>query len=108
MRLCEQRPMPIRPSNSYCVLFDGSRFRPDEEEFLEAITAYRQRYRRRYPTWCEVLYVLLCLGYRKVAAPVPFDQGLPEEAVAGGLRVPPEVLLGQLPAESRPQQRASA
>ncbi len=100
--------MPIRPSNSYCVLFDGTRFRPDEEEFLEAITAYRQRYRRRYPTWCEALYVLLCLGYRKVAAAVPFDQGLPEEAVVGGPRVSPAVLLGQVSEGSRSQQRASA
>ncbi|MCS7022320.1 MAG: hypothetical protein NZU63_10890 [Gemmataceae bacterium] len=60
----------LLPSNAYDENFTGSGYRPDEEEFLRAMALYQKRQGRRYPTWCEVLYVLHCLGYRKVAPAV--------------------------------------
>lgn len=61
---------PTAPSNAYDQSFDGGEYRAEEEEFLRAMALYQKRSGRRYPTWCEVLYVAKCLGYRKVAAPV--------------------------------------
>lgn len=40
-----------------------------EVEFSKALEAYRRQRNRPFPTNREVLYVLLTLGYRKVAAP---------------------------------------
>lgn len=36
-----------------------------ETEFLAAVAAYQKRHRRKFPTACEYLRVLLALGYRK-------------------------------------------
>jgi hypothetical protein len=36
-----------------------------ELEFIEAIQAYKQKSGRKFPTWSEVLEVLLSLGYEK-------------------------------------------
>jgi hypothetical protein len=47
------------------------------------MAAYQKRFRRRYPTWREVLHILRCLGYRKVAESVPVDQLLPSSAEEG-------------------------
>ena len=38
-----------------------------EQEFLQAMQAYKQRSGRLFPTWSEVLEVLQGLGYEKVA-----------------------------------------
>ena len=38
-----------------------------EQEFLQAMQAYKQRSGRMFPTWSEVLEVLQGLGYEKVA-----------------------------------------
>jgi len=43
---------------------------PDEFEFLKAVERFQRLYQRRYPTWREVLFVVRCLGYRKVARAV--------------------------------------
>lgn len=40
-----------------------------ELEFSKALEEYRRKRHRAFPTNREVLYVLLTLGYRKVAAP---------------------------------------
>src|SRR5262245_4368030 len=41
----------------------------DEEiAFMKAMDQYKRDNRRPFPTWSEVLEVLLALGYRKVAA----------------------------------------
>lgn len=40
-----------------------------EVEFSKALEAYRRQRRRPFPTNREILYVLLTLGYRKVAPP---------------------------------------
>jgi hypothetical protein len=66
---------PLKPSNAYGRNFQGGEYRAEEEEFLRAMALYQKRQGRRFPTWCEVLYVLHCLGYRKVAAAVePLDE----------------------------------
>ena len=41
----------------------GTEYTPEQLEFLRAIDQLKQR--RPFPTWCEVLDVLLALGYRK-------------------------------------------
>lgn len=51
--------------------FPGSNVSVEELEFLRAIERYQRKYRRRYPSWREVLGVLRSLGYRKVAEAVP-------------------------------------
>jgi hypothetical protein len=39
-----------------------------ELEFMQAMQEYKQRSGRMFPTWSEVLEVLVSLGYVKVAA----------------------------------------
>ena len=41
-----------------------------EVEFMRAMDEYKRRSGRQFPTWSEVLEVMHCLGYRKVAEPV--------------------------------------
>lgn len=38
-------------------------------EFIQAINEYKAVNNRPFPTWTEVLDILLALGYRKVAEP---------------------------------------
>lgn len=64
---------------TYSENFQGSDYSTEEWEFIRAVAAYQTRWRRRYPSWREVLFVLKCLGYRKVAAPQPFEDPLPGE-----------------------------
>lgn len=52
----------------------GSDVTPEELEFLKAIERYQRTFERRYPSWREVLFVAHCLGYRKVAPPVPIPR----------------------------------
>ncbi|MFM7058217.1 MAG: hypothetical protein ACKO2P_14965 [Planctomycetota bacterium] len=40
-----------------------------EVEFMRAMDDYKRRSGRPFPTWSEVLEVVLSLGYRKVAEP---------------------------------------
>lgn len=69
---------------TYSLHFDGSAFTPDETEFLLAMLAYQKRFRRRYPTWREVLFVACCLGYRKVAPPRAIGEPEPTEPTFPG------------------------
>ena len=48
----------------------------DEIEFMRAMDQYKRANQRPFPTWSEVLEVLLALGYRKVAGagPLPGHQ----------------------------------
>jgi hypothetical protein len=62
---------------SYSPHFDGGDMTAEQVEFLLAMAAYQKRYGRRYPTWLEVLHVLHCLGYRKVADADAVTQPLP-------------------------------
>ncbi len=63
--------------SSYSLYFDGSDMTSDDTEFLLAIAAYQKRFRRRYPTWREVLFVARSLGYRKVAPAAAVDHPKP-------------------------------
>ena len=65
--------------STYSENFQGSSITDEEWEFIKAVAAYQKRWNRRYPSWREVLHVLRCLGYRKVAAPQPFADPLPGE-----------------------------
>ena len=64
---------------TYSEMFQGCDYSAEEWDFIRAMAAYQKRWRRRYPSYREVLYVLKSLGYRKVAAPVPFEEMLPAE-----------------------------
>jgi hypothetical protein len=59
--------------STYAENFQGGNITADEWDFIKAIAAYQKRWNRRYPSWREVLHIALCLGYRKVAEPVPID-----------------------------------
>ncbi|MFN9720224.1 MAG: hypothetical protein ACK58L_16110 [Planctomycetota bacterium] len=41
----------------------------NEIEFMRAMDDYKRKSGRPFPTWSEVLEVLMSLGYRKVADP---------------------------------------
>ena len=41
----------------------------DQFELVQAINEYKRVNKRPFPTWTEVLDILLALGYRKVAEP---------------------------------------
>ncbi len=45
--------------------FPGADLTADEWEFLQAIEAYKRKFRRRFPSWREAFAVLHTLGYRK-------------------------------------------
>ncbi len=47
---------------------NDSPYTHDETEFMLAMDQYKRDNRRPYPTWHEVLLVLISLGYRKVEA----------------------------------------
>jgi hypothetical protein len=53
-------------------MFPGWELTPAEVEFGKAMERYQTHFRRRYPAWSEVLFVLYCLGYRRIAAPEDF------------------------------------
>ena len=44
-------------------------YKDDEIEFMKAMDEYKRRSGRQFPTWSEVLEVLVSLGYRRVAEP---------------------------------------
>jgi hypothetical protein len=69
---------------SYSTHYDGAAMTDDDTEFLRAIAAYQKRFGRRYPTWLEVLTVVRCLGYRKVAEPVPLAEPQPPRVAPPG------------------------
>lgn len=48
----------------------------EEIDFMRAMDQYKRTNRRPFPTWSEVLEVLLSLGYRKTAEAKPLP-GLP-------------------------------
>ena len=48
----------------------------DEIDFMKAMDLYKRSNRRPFPTWSEVLEVLLSLGYRKTEAATALP-GLP-------------------------------
>jgi len=73
------RRVPIEVAHE----FPGSEIGGDVLEFLKAIEAYKRRYRRRFPAWSEVLFVLRQLGYAKVHATPPEIVSTPAELELG-------------------------
>jgi len=51
---------------------------PDQMEFLRAMNEFKVRYRKPFPTWREVLAVLLSLGYEKTGEPRSIDEVISE------------------------------
>jgi hypothetical protein len=51
-------------------------YNDDEIEFMKAMDMYKRANRRPFPTWSEVLEVLIALGYRRVEKPTALP-GLP-------------------------------
>ena len=48
-------------------------YREDEIEFMRAMDDYKRNCGRPFPTWSEVLEVVISLGYRKVEEPTSID-----------------------------------
>lgn len=44
-----------------------------EVEFMKAMDDYKRKSGRPFPTWSEVLEVIISLGYRKVAEPTEME-----------------------------------
>jgi hypothetical protein len=70
------RPGPQRPASGPEEIFPGHDYSDDEREFLVAMERYKRERRRPFPTWREVLVVLLSLGYRRVAKGMTNDECL--------------------------------
>lgn len=45
----------------------------NEVEFMRAMDDYKRKSGRPFPTWSEVLEVLISLGYRKIAEPATME-----------------------------------
>jgi hypothetical protein len=59
--------------------FPGAALTPEQIEFGAAMERYMRLRNRRYPTWHEVLEVLLALGYRRVVTTPPKEPRPPSE-----------------------------
>lgn len=81
--------------------FPGSDVTAAEWEFLQAVTQYQQRHRRRYPSWREVLHIVHSLGYRKVAP----ETSLPRPPLGSPVS-PPSVPEESEPCPSCPDSKA--
>lgn len=57
----------------------------EETAFMKAIERYKRENRRPFPTWSEILEILMSLGYRKVA-----DEGPLPGKKSKGADVPPK------------------
>ena len=60
-------PRPARPMTDPIPTGPGltADLSGDEGELMQAMEAYKQRSGRMFPTWSEVLEILVELGYRK-------------------------------------------
>ena len=74
------RAAPSRLVSGPDTDFPGSDYSDEEREFLMAMESYKRRNHRPFPTWREVLHIVYCLGYRRVAEP--------REPLSPGSRVP--------------------
>jgi hypothetical protein len=54
-----------------CNVAIGSTYTEMELDFLKAVDAYKRNNQRPFPSWSEVLAILISLGYRRVAEPTP-------------------------------------
>ena len=58
------RPRPVEHGID-SQIYPGAEYTPDEIEFMLAMDRYKRDNKRPFPTWHEVLQVLLSLGYSK-------------------------------------------
>jgi hypothetical protein len=58
---------------------EEGRMSDEQFEFLLAIDEYKRSNSRPFPTWTEVLEVIIALGYRKVAEPQSLDRPTTED-----------------------------
>lgn len=63
-----------RPRSGDCGLDPGSKYTPDEVEFMVAMDRYKRQARRPYPDAVDVLAVARSLGYRRVTLQPPRDR----------------------------------
>lgn len=68
MARCKEAVTPRRRVNPTTCERD---YTADEREFLMALDRYKRVCRRPYPTFTEVLEIVVSLGYRKVAPKGP-------------------------------------
>jgi hypothetical protein len=61
--------MPKLTDARYSEDFPGAYLTAEQIEFALAMERYMRLKNRPFPTWHEVLAVLIALGYRKAAAP---------------------------------------
>jgi len=54
-----------RPVTNPCT--SEKLYTENEEEFLRAVQAYKERYKVKFPSLSELFYVMRQLGYRKIA-----------------------------------------
>jgi hypothetical protein len=63
--------MPKVTDARYLERYHGAELTAAEVEFALAMERYMRLRQRPFPTWHEVLAVLIALGYRRVAPPTP-------------------------------------
>lgn len=60
-----ERLKPARTRTCSHGTWIGADYSDDEIEFMNAMDRYKREKRRPFPSWSEVLAVLVGLGYRK-------------------------------------------
>lgn len=71
--------MPRFTDARYEETYAGANLTPEQVEFAMAMERYMRLRHRPFPTWHEVLNVLLALGYRRVAPPTRRPDRPPSE-----------------------------
>jgi hypothetical protein len=72
--------MAVKPSaDSIAETFPGADITAEEWVFIQAITAYQRRHRKKFLAWSEVLQVVHSLGYRRISLTEP-NESCPSSA----------------------------
>jgi hypothetical protein len=78
----ERRRGPGRRRTDERRVAEEGEMNAEQFEFVMAVEAYKKVNRRLYPTWTEILEVLLQLGYRKVLPREVHLENVPEPELA--------------------------
>ena len=54
----------------------------EQFDFIQAVNEYKQVNNRPFPTWTEVLDIVIAMGYRRVAEPQDIRQNQTESSSA--------------------------
>ncbi len=65
----ERRRGPGRRRSDTRRMAEEGEMTTEQFEFIQAVNEYKRVNGKPFPTWTEVLDILLALGYRKVAEP---------------------------------------